>query len=382
MPIFRVDALDGTSAARTGTLDLPHGPVQTPAFMPVGTAGTVKAIDHDTLHRLGYRLILGNTYHLFLRPGSDVLASFGGLHAFSSWEHNILTDSGGYQVMSLADLRTIDDDGVTFQSHIDGSRHTFTPESVVDTQVTIGSDIQMALDELTPHGVSHEQARVAMERTHRWASRAWDRWQLRRAEGYRGHLFPIVQGNFFADLRRQSAETIAAINPPGIAIGGLAVGEPYQQYHDTLLHTAALIPDDRPRYVMGIGTPDYIVAAVGAGIDLFDCVFPTRAGRTATIFTTRGRVNLRNARFAHDDDDPDPGLDSFGGRRYSVGYLRHLFKAGEMLGPILATRHNLRFMAWLVENCRTAIREHRFAAFARSILEIYPPGGEPQEASP
>ena len=365
-------ATSSESGARTGTLYLPHGPVPTPAFMPVGTAGAVKAIDHDSLIAMGYRLILGNTYHLFLRPGMDTIASFGGLHHFSTWTHNILTDSGGYQIFSLAPFRKITEEGATFQSHIDGSKHTLTPERAVEIQTTIGSDVQMVLDVCTGPEQNRRGAEDALETTTQWAGRARQRWmKIRNEQGYHGALFGIVQGNFFPDLRTRSVEATAALDLPGIAIGGLSVGETFAQYEEILAHTAAQLPEDKPRYVMGIGTPEYILSAIEHGIDMFDCVFPTRAGRTGTLFTTRGRINIKNARHAHNDDPPDPEIDSFGGRAYSLGYLRHLFKAGEILGAMLATEHNLRFMKWLVDQAAVAIREDRFLSFKRSFLSQF-----------
>lgn len=363
---------DETTQARTGRIDLPHGPVETPAFMPVGTAGTVKAVHHDTLDDMGYRLILGNTYHLFLRPGMETIAAFGGLHQFSTWGHNILTDSGGYQIFSLAPFRKITNEGAQFQSHIDGSRHMLTPERAVEIQTTIGSDIQMVLDVCTGPEEGRAGAEAALDTTTQWARRAKQRWLTARDEqGYRGALFGIIQGNFFPDLRTRSVEATVELDLPGIAIGGLSVGETFAQYEETLAHTAAQLPREVPRYVMGIGTPEYILSAIEHGIDLFDCVFPTRAGRTGTLFTTQGRINIKNAQYAHRDDPPDPNIDSFGGRRYSLGYLRHLFKSNEILGAMLATEHNLRFMKWLTDHAATAIREQRFAAFKRSFLETF-----------
>lgn len=368
--IFTESARDGN--ARTGMLRLPHGTVETPTFMPVGTAGTVKAMRPETLHRMGYRLILGNTYHLFLRPGVETIAALGGLHGFASWRHNILTDSGGYQVFSLATFRKISEEGVRFQSHIDGSRHTLTPETVVDIQVGLNSDIQMALDVCTGAGIQRGEAEEALALTQRWAERAVQH-RAEIDESYRGHLFGIVQGNFFPDLRRRAAEDLAALDLPGYAIGGLSVGESFAQYQETLAITAPALPRDKPRYVMGIGTPEYILTAIENGIDMFDCVFPTRAGRTGTLFTTRGRINIRNARFARDPDPPDPEIASFGGTAFSMAYLRHLFQSGEMLGSMLATEHNLRFMKWLVDSARRSIGEGRFADFKRRIMEVYAP---------
>jgi queuine tRNA-ribosyltransferase len=371
--MFTETARDTATPARTGRLNLAHGTVATPVFMPVGTHGTVKALEPDILHAMGYRLILANTYHLYLRPGMDVMRTHKGLHAFSTWQHNILTDSGGFQVFSLAQFRTISDHGVTFKSHIDGSSHTLTPESIVDIQRDIGSDIQMVLDVCTGPEVSRKEAEDALKTTTAWARRAREQWRIVREEsGYRGDLFPIVQGNFHRDLRKLSVEQTIELDLPGIAIGGLSVGEPFPVFRDILHYTMELLPHHVPRYVMGIGTPEYILAAIAAGVDMFDCVLPTRAGRTGTLYTTEGRKNVKNARFAHDDDPPDPLLDSFGGRQYSMGYLRHLFQAKEILGSILATRHNLRFLKWLVDEAALAIQEGRFAAFHAHMAEVYP----------
>ncbi len=359
------------SDARTGVLSLPHGQVLTPAFMPVGTVGTVKALSPDTVHSIGYRLILANTYHLYLRPGVETIADFDGLHRFMSWPHNILTDSGGYQVFSLAQRRTISTEGVRFRSHLDGSFHDLTPETVVDIQRHLNSDVQMALDVCTGPGVGRPEATEALEITNLWARRARDRW-IGHRDSYRGQLFGIVQGNFFADLRRQAAEQLQELDFPGYAIGGLSVGEPFPEFERVLAITAPLLPRDKPRYVMGIGTPEYILSAIEHGIDMFDCVFPTRAGRTGTLFTSRGRINIKNAKYARDPNPPDPEIPSFGGQEYSRAYLRHLFNAGEILGSMLATEHNLRFLAHLVEQARTAIAEDRFLDFKRSIMEVYP----------
>lgn len=374
--LFHINDFDQASKARTGVLELPHGPVATPVFMPVGTAGTVKAISHDTLHEIGFRLILANTYHLFLRPGQAVLKSFRGLHQFTSWNHNFLTDSGGYQVFSLSKMRHIREEGAEFQSHIDGSRHMLTPEGVAEFQAMLGSDVQMPLDVCTAAGVTYSEAREAMEKTHRWASRAVQHLKTIRGT-YSGALFPIIQGNFYQDLRKESVvrtlDLLAAdgTRPTGIAIGGLSVGESFEQYQETLAYTCDFIPADIPRYVMGIGTPEYILAAIEHGVDMFDCVFPTRAGRNGTLFTRRGRLNLRNAQWAHRDDPPDPGFDSFGGRVYSLGYLRHLVKTNEILASMLATEHNLRFLWWLTLSARRAIKQDRFGDFKKEFLREY-----------
>ena len=376
---FTIHDSDGASGARTGTLALPHGPVETPAFMPVGTAATVKAISHERLAALGYRLILANTYHLVIRPGLDVIARAGGLHRFSSWQGNILTDSGGFQVFSLSRLRSVSDDGVTFRSHVDGDRHHFTPESVVDAQCTFGSDVQMALDVCTGFGVDRREARDAAEVTARWAARAKSHWVRKREQGYGGLLFGIVQGNFFADLREQSAAQIAELDLPGIAIGGLSVGESRELFSETLASTAAHLPERVPRYLMGIGTPDYIFDAVTAGIDMFDCVFPTRIARNGTVLTRDGRVVLRHDahRFSEEPIDAECACDVC--RRYSRGYLRHLFKSGEMLGPMLATEHNLYYLADLLRCIRTAISEGWYGEYRDLTLSRYRRGEQTRQ---
>ena len=373
-PILTITARDSSCAARCGVLNLPHGAVETPVFMPVGTAATVKAMHHAAVADLGYKLILGNTYHLYLRPGTGVIRDLGGLHGFSSWRANILTDSGGYQVFSLADLRKISADGVTFRSHVDGSLHLFTPESVVDAQVSFNSDIQMALDVCTGFGVPYPEAEHALTTTTDWARRAASRWRDRLDDGYGGSLFGIVQGNFFSDLRRRSAEEIATLDLPGIAIGGLSVGETPDQFRETLFETAPLLPPDRAHYLMGIGTPDYIFDAVTAGIDMFDCVFPTRIARNGTVLTRDGRVVLRHEAHRAESEPIDPQCGCRTCRTYSRAYLRHLFKTGEMLGPMLTTEHNLFFLAELLEGIRRSIRDGSYSAFRDSVMKRYDEG--------
>jgi queuine tRNA-ribosyltransferase len=371
---FRITARDDQSAARTGVLKLPHGEVDVPAFMPVGTAATVKGVHHHTLERLGYRLILANTYHLLMRPGLEVLKSFGGLHRFSGWEGNILTDSGGFQVFSLARLRKVEESGVTFRSHVDGAAHHLTPESVVEAQSVFGSDIQMALDVCTAFGVPEAEAREAVSITSRWAGRARDCWREHAARGYEGALFGIVQGNFFPELRRQSVEEIAALELPGIAIGGLSVGESPEVFAETLYETARQLPFEIPHYLMGIGTPDYIFDAVSAGMDMFDCVFPTRIARNGTVLTWNGRVVLRHDAHRHDSAPIDDSCGCEVCARYSRGYLRHLFKTGEMLGPMLASEHNLFFLGELLRGIRLSISEGRYTAYRQSTLARYEEG--------
>ncbi|KGE73967.1 queuine tRNA-ribosyltransferase [Spirochaeta lutea] len=353
--------------ARRGEIQLPHGRVQTPVFMPVGTQGTVKALSHQMVEDIGFEIILGNTYHLYLRPGTEVIADFGGLHEFSTWNRNILTDSGGFQVFSLSPFRKITDEGVQFRSHIDGSKHMLTPESVVEIQRVLGSDIQMVLDVCTEHGIDKKSAHKALTTTTRWAKRAKDAWQQSLGD-YRGAAFGIVQGNFFEDLRAQSAQELSELDFPGYAIGGLSVGEPPEVFEHFLHYTAPLLPTGKPKYVMGIGTPDYILSAVEAGIDMFDCVFPTRVARNGYFFSRDGRINIKNERYRRDTQPID--LDS-PISMYSRAYLRHLFKAGEMLGPMLATRHNLWFLHTFMTEIRTAIEENRFLEYKNTFLERY-----------
>lgn len=373
--MISIDARDPLCAARTGTLMLSRGEVKVPAFMPVGTSGSVKAVPHSDLEEIGYSLILGNTYHLCLRPGIEVIEEYGGLHSFSSWNRGILTDSGGYQVFSLAPFRKIEDQGVHFRSHIDGSKHFLTPESAVDLQIAMGSDIQMQLDVCTPPGISESEALDAVRLTTLWAARAAGRWRRRRAS-YSGALFGIVQGNFFPDLRRRSADELKELDFPGYAVGGLSVGESPEVFREFLHFTAELLPPEKPRYVMGIGTPDYMLEAVEAGIDLFDCVYPTRAARNGTCFTPRGMINLKNARFRRDRNPIDSQCPCPACRRYSRGYLRHLFTAKEILGALLVTRHNLTFLHTMMNDVRSAVRSGEFIRFKKAFLERFTGGGD------
>jgi queuine tRNA-ribosyltransferase len=372
MGIFSLRHTDPSCAARTGTLTLPHGKVETPVFMPVGTNGTVKAMTREDLKEIGFEIILSNTYHLYLRPGTPVISAAGGLHGFMGWDRNILTDSGGFQVFSLAPLRKISDEGIKFRSHIDGSWHFLSPEKVVEIQALLGSDIQMQLDVCTPWGASREEAVKALAATSAWMERAKKAWEAERGRGgYRGEFFPIVQGNFFQDLRRESAERTAAIDPPGIAIGGLSVGEPPEVFLEYLHYTAALLPPEKPRYVMGIGTPEYILGAVEAGIDMFDCVFPTRTGRNGHVFTREGCFALKKAENALDFSPIDKECGCKVCRAYSRAYLRHLFKTQEILCAILASYHNLYFLHDLVKEARRAIHEDRFQEFKKNFLTRY-----------
>lgn len=367
---FSITKLDSVSAARTGVLTLAHGTVHTPQFMPVGTNGTVKAISHAALEEIGIGLILGNTYHLYLRPGLEVIQAAGGLHRFSSWKHNILTDSGGYQIFSLAPFRRISGDGVRFKSHIDGSTHFLTPEAVVDIQLALGSDIMMALDVCTPPGIEYAKAVEALETTTDWARRGLARLRIADPEAD-ANLFGIVQGNFFADLRSRSAEEIAALGLPGTAIGGLSVGESFSQFADMLSYTARLLPVEKPRYLMGVGTPQYVFAAVENGIDLFDCVFPTRIARNGSVFTHDGVLNLKREDNRLSSLPLDELCDCPVCRTYSRAYVRHLFKAREILAAMLATHHNLYFMNRLLEEIRANIADGTFSDFKRSFLARY-----------
>jgi queuine tRNA-ribosyltransferase len=358
---YRVLATDG--AARAGCLTTAHGAVETPVFMPVGTAGTVKAMTADAVRSTGARVVLGNTYHLMLRPGAERIARLGGLHRFMDWLGPILTDSGGFQIMSLAKLRKMDAEGVTFQSHIDGSSHRLTPARSIEIQHLLDSTITMALDECTPFPATEDQARGSMDLSMRWAGLSRQAFRPRAGYG----LFGIVQGGTYPGLRARSAAALTGIGFDGYAVGGLAVGEGQATMFDVLDSTVPRLPDERPRYLMGVGTPDDIVGAVQRGIDMFDCVMPTRAGRTARAYTSAGVFNLRNARFADDDRPLDPGCTCPGCTRHTRAYLHHLFKAEEMLGPMLLTWHNLTYYQLLTRGLREAIHDGRLDRHAASV---------------
>ncbi|MGA9868234.1 MAG: tRNA guanosine(34) transglycosylase Tgt [Acetobacteraceae bacterium] len=364
---FALQATD--KRARAGLMQTAHGNVETPTFMPVGTAGTVKAMTADAVRRTGAAIVLGNTYHLMLRPGAERVARLGGLHRMMDWPGPILTDSGGYQVMSLSKLRRIDEDGVTFRSHIDGAAHRLTPERSIAIQRDLDATISMVLDECTPFPATREEVRASMELSLRWAARSKAAFAAR--SGYA--LFGIVQGGIHPDLRAASAAGLAAIGFDGIAIGGLAVGEGQAAMFEVLDTTEPALPADRPRYLMGVGTPDDMIGAVARGIDLFDCVIPTRAGRTARAYTRTGVLNLRNARFADDDAPLDPHCACPGCTRHARAYLHHLFRANEMLGPMLLTWHNLTYYQDLMADLRAAIIAGRFdgrAAAIRAAWEV------------
>ncbi|MFD2932683.1 tRNA guanosine(34) transglycosylase Tgt [Spirosoma flavum] len=367
---FSITAQDPQSKARTGTLTTDHGPIQTPIFMPVGTAGTVKAVHQRELETdINAEIILGNTYHLYLRPGLEVLNQAGGLHGFNGWRRPILTDSGGYQVYSLSNTRKIKEEGVTFKSHIDGSKHTFTPESVMDIQRTIGADIIMAFDECTPYPCDYEYARKSMEMTHRWLGRCIDRFDA--TEGLYGHqqtLFPIVQGSTYTDLRRQSAEVIASKEREGNAIGGLAVGEPAEEMYAMIELVNGILPANKPRYLMGVGTPANILEAIALGVDMFDCVMPTRNARHGLLFTTEGIINIKNEKWNRDFSPIDAGLGGYASTFYSKAYLRHLIKSEELLGGQIASLHNLTFYLWLVRQARAHIEAGDFVSWKNEMV--------------
>ncbi len=369
--IFTCTHTDKKSRARCGVLTLPHGTVDTPVFMPVGTNATVKAVTKDDLKEIGFDIILANTYHLYLRPGGDILEKAGGLHGFSSWDKNILTDSGGFQVFSLSPFRKITKEGVKFQSHIDGSKHFLTPEFIVNIQAQFNSDIQMQLDVCTGFGIPEKKAKEALYITQLWTERAKTQWLKKRDEGYKGYLFPIVQGNFFKELRRESVEFINKLDFPGIAIGGLSVGEPYEEYCEYLEYTSMLLPDNKVRYVMGIGTPDYILEAISNGIDMFDCVLPTRNARNGTFFTKDGSINIKKAQYEQDFSPIDHNCNCKICKNYTRAYLRHLYKNNEILSSMLASYHNLAFLHNMMNEVRESIKNGMFAEYKENFLKRY-----------
>jgi queuine tRNA-ribosyltransferase len=362
-----VASLDsGAGAARAGRLTTPHGVIETPVFMPVGTQATVKSVSPDELSELKAQIILSNTYHLYLRPGADVIERFGGLHNFMGWSGPILTDSGGFQVFSLAHNRKLDDDGVTFKSHIDGSTHRFTPETVMQAEEQLGADIIMVLDECTPHPSSHEYNRQALQRTHSWAERC-----LKAKTRDDQALFAIVQGSTFADLRRESARTLASLDFPGYAIGGLSVGEPKEEMHRILEETTPLLPADKPRYLMGVGSPEDLVECVARGIDMFDCVLPTRVARNGALLTRDGRLAIKSSRYALVDRPVEEECDCYTCAHFSLGYLHHLYRAEELLAYRLNSIHNLRFMTRTAGEIRAAILAGSFRDYREEFLARY-----------
>ena len=364
---FTLEHVCRQSGARAGRLETPHGTILTPAFMPVGTQATVKAMSPDELKQLGAGIILANTYHLWMRPGSDLVREAGGLHRFMSWDRAILTDSGGFQVFSLSDPKRITEEGVGFTSHIDGSRHVLTPEKSIQVQNDLGADIIMAFDECTPWPAEHAYAQRSLERTTRWLERCVR--SHRRPDEQA--LFGIVQGSTYADLRRQSAREITAFDLPGYAIGGLSVGEPGSVMQAMLEETVPLLPDGRPRYLMGVGSPDYLVDGALRGIDLFDCVLPTRMGRNGTVLTSQGRLIVRDARYARDFSPLDPACSCPVCQTFSRAYIRHLIKAREILGLRLTSWHNLHFLVHLMEQVREAIFADRLADFRAAFFDAY-----------
>ena len=367
---FELQHKDPNSNARTGLITTDHGQIETPIFMPVGTVGSVKAVHfHELKEDINAQIILGNTYHLFLRPGIEILEQAGGLHKFNGWDKPILTDSGGFQVFSLSATRKMKEEGVTFHSHIDGSKHLFTPERVVDIQRIIGADIIMALDECTPGTADYTYAKKSMELTHRWLERGVKQFDATEPKyGYSQTFFPIVQGCVYPDLRRQSAEFIASQNREGYAIGGLAVGEPTEVMYEMIEVVNEILPADKPRYLMGVGTPINILEAIERGVDMFDCVMPTRNGRNGMIFTSRGIMNMKNEKWKNDFSPLDEFGSSYVDRFYSKAYVRHLFVSKELLAMQIASIHNLAFYLWLVGEARTHIQQGDFSSWKKEMV--------------
>ncbi len=367
---FVIDAIDPKSSARAGTITTGNGEITTPIFMPIGTTGGVKAVHFRELEEtIGAQIILGNTYHLYLRPGLEVLQEAGGLHGFNGWRKPILTDSGGYQVFSLSDRRKITEEGAKFHSHIDGSKHLFSPEKVIDIQRVIGGDIMMAFDECLAWPSEYKAAKKSMALTHRWLDRCITRFgETQPLYGYHQSLFPIVQGSTFMDLRKQSAETIAAKNAEGNAIGGLSVGEPAADMYEMTDAVCRILPRDKPRYLMGVGMPDNILESIALGVDMFDCVIPTRNGRNGMLFTTQGIINIRNKKWEKDFSALDD-LDNFISRGHSKSFLRHLLMQNEILGCQIASVHNLCFYLWLVKEARQHIIDGDFAWWKEKMVK-------------
>lgn len=363
---FDVMKNDLKSSARSGQLTLSHGMIETPVFMPVGTQATVKTLTPEDLYEMGIKMILANTYHLYLRPGEKLIAKAGGLHRFMNWHNNILTDSGGFQIFSLSKLRKITNEGVYFNSHIDGSKHFLTPEKVMEIEQALGADIAMCFDECAPYPCSYEEAQLAVQRTSHWALRCKEA-HCRQDQA----LFGIIQGNVFPDLRQQSALDLVDMDFPGYAIGGLSVGEPKEDMYRILELTHSLLPLDKPRYLMGVGTPEDLLEGVRRGVDMFDCVLPTRLARHGTAYTKTGKITVRNANFAEDFDPIDANCDCYVCRNYSRAYIRHLLKAGEILALRLLSYHNVYFLVKLMENIRRAIHEEDFTGFYQRFMRDY-----------
>ena len=374
MPTLKFDLqyTDLQSKARAGKVMTDQGEILTPVFMPVGTAGSVKGVSQQQLvNDVKAQIILGNTYHLYLRPGLEVIEGAGGLHQFMNWKKPILTDSGGYQVFSLSGTRKIKEEGVTFQSHIDGSRHLFTPEKVMDIQRIIGADIIMAFDECPPGGSDHKYAKKSMELTHRWLDRCFDQFNSTKEKyGFTQNLFPIVQGGTHKDLRKESCEYIISKNATGNAIGGISVGEPEEVMYEICEFCCDHLPVSKPRYLMGVGTPWNILECISLGIDMFDCVMPTRNGRNAMLFTTKGVINIDNKKWEHDFSPIDEGLECEVSNYYSKSYLRHLIKSKELLGLTIASIHNLAFYMWLVTEARKQILNGSFLSWKNEMVKV------------
>ena len=368
---FELQHTDTQTNARAGKITTDHGIIETPIFMPVGTVAAVKAVHmREVKEDIQAQIILGNTYHLYLRPGLEILEQAGGLHKFNGWDRPILTDSGGFQVFSLSGTRKLKEEGVTFRSHIDGSKHLFTPENVVDTQRTIGADIIMAFDECTPGTADYNYAKQSMERTHRWLERGLKHFDETEGKyGYSQTFFPIVQGCVYPDLRRQSAEFVKAQNREGYAIGGLAVGEPTEKMYEMIEVVNDILPTDKPRYLMGVGTPANILEGIARGVDMFDCVMPTRNGRNGMLFTRNGIMNMKNKKWANDFSPIDPESDCFVDQQYTKAYLRHLFVADELLAMQIASVHNLAFYLWLVKEARRQIIAGTFATWKEVMVK-------------
>ncbi|MEO1652106.1 MAG: tRNA guanosine(34) transglycosylase Tgt [Bacteroidota bacterium] len=367
---FRINAIDPASQARSAQLETAHGSIETPIFMPVGTVGSVKAVSQrDLLQDIQAEIILGNTYHLYLRPGTDVLEHLGGLHKFNAWPQALLTDSGGYQVYSLANTRKIKEEGVTFQSHIDGSRHVFSPESVMDIQRKIGADIIMAFDECPPYPSDYTYAKNSMDLTHRWLDRCLKRLQESPAlYGYPQYLFPIVQGSSYKELRQASSHRISEADMPGNAIGGLSVGEPAEMMYEITDWVCEILPKDKPRYLMGVGTPENILECIALGIDMFDCVLPTRNARHGILYTSQGIINIKNKKWEYDDTPIDEALGGHVSTYYSRAYIRHLIHSKEILGAQITSVHNLSFYLWLVRQAREQIKAGTYSAWKKQII--------------
>jgi queuine tRNA-ribosyltransferase len=368
---FKITSSDPTSSARTGVISNAHGDVETPVFMPVGTAGAVKALHMKELREdIQSQILLANTYHLYLRPGTDIIEKAGGIQRFNGWNRPMLTDSGGFQIHSLADIRKFTDNGVVFQSHIDGSRHTFTPERAIDIQRSLGADIIMSFDECTPFPCEYDYAKRSMERTHRWLNRCVDHFgQTGCPHGYSQSLFPIVQGSVYQDLRKRSAEFIASKDADGNAIGGLSVGEPAEVMYEMTDLVCRFLPKESPRYLMGVGTPANILESIALGVDMFDCVIPTRNGRNGMLFTRNGIINIRNERWKDDFSPLDEEGTVFPDHEYSKAYLRHLFIAKEILAAMIATIHNLGFYIWMMKTARGKITEGTFTEWKNIMVK-------------